>query len=1147
MEEIKRSDIAEKDLFKNIIDSAIQAETVLNSLNKEIGDSVKSFSKLSKEQIKLANFKELQEAETEIKKVNLAYRESLKIQQEEEKLKQTRLRTQRQEETARAKELRQAEQANSLYAQQSKRLNDLRKAYKDMALAGQEGTKSARDMKREIDKLDASLKKADASVGQFQRNVGNYPNTFSKVSSALGQLGVAFSVGTLISGATRTVIEFDQAIADLVSITGASGSDLDFFKKQAVDLGVTVKGGASAVIEAYKLIGSAKPELLENAQALDAVTQSAITLSKASGMDLPSAATALTDAMNQFGASADDANKFINVLGAGAKFGSAEIPQITEALLRFGAVAKTSNVSVEESTALIEDLAEKGLKGADAGTALRNVMLKLSAPDALPKEAQDRMQALGISFDKLRDTSIPFSERLEALKPLLNDNAALVKVFGTENAVAATTLLNTTDRIKELNAQVTGTDTAFVQAEQRTQTLSQAFVEFRGTFEKLILDFTNGTGAGQGFANVLGFITKNLPSIIGWMFKLTAGFVAFKTVQAAVNTDWKQLIANFASLKKGAEDGASSMSGFGNALKGIGWSVAIGLAIDFAMSLYDVASGAQAAREQHEALKKSIDDGSKSADALLKKQQKARDLNIQALNDEAKRTKMSEAEYKKRLKLIEDEYKAKVKGNTRYTNELRDSEQKEAREIAKMLRIYNAQFEKYTGKFSPAQMKQAREYIDALGGSGEAYKRIDALKQSIALSNAELVVYNAELKALNPQIAVMTDFTGKATTANNENAKSVKEQTKNYDEFLKRITGISALLRVETDELNKLIEVKRLELDLDRITETDEAINRRRSNIARIKVLQAEANGNEAEIRKARINEIKEELAIELENIELSETDKQRLILESEAKIKAIQLESLKQTEEAKRKAIDMTTKYFTEKIDQQIAKEDEKIKKSQELANILEQQAINGNIDAEKSLATQKKLQDEAEKNKIKLEQRKRAIELGSAFLQSFNSELASGKNVQQALLSAGATTATLDAFIQTLASFDIGSDEIKVQGGGVDGKGGMMAVIHDGEKIFTKEENKAMGGKSRAEIVDIVRNHDMSRGAEFSSIVKSDTPILNIKPLIEAVKDLQNDIKNRPVSESNIGAITSKMMQIIDTKRTPTTTTNNRFNIRP
>lgn len=1143
MEEIKRSDIAEKDLFKNIIDSAIQAETVLNSLNKEIGDSVKSFSKLSKEQIKLANFKELQEAETEIKKVNLAYRESLKIQQEEEKLKQTRLRTQKQEETARAKELRQAEQANSLYAQQSKRLNDLRKAYKDMALAGQEGTKSAREMKREIDKLDTSLKKADASVGQFQRNVGNYPNTFSKVSSALGQLGVAFSVGTLISGATRTVIEFDQAIADLVSITGASGKDLEFFKKQAVDLGVTVKGGASAVIEAYKLIGSAKPELLENAQALDAVTQSAITLSKASGMDLPSAATALTDAMNQFGASADDANKFINVLGAGAKFGSAEIPQITEALLRFGAVAKTSNVSVEESTALIEDLAEKGLKGADAGTALRNVMLKLSAPDALPKEAQDRMQALGISFDKLRDTSIPFSERLEALKPLLNDNAALVKVFGTENAVAATTLLSTTDRIKELNAQVTGTDTAFVQAEQRTQTLSQAFVEFRGTFEKLILDFYNGSGAGQGFANVLGFITKNLPTIISGLTKLTAGFVAFKTVQAVVNTDFKALIANFTNLKKGAEDGASSMSGFGNALKGIGWSVAIGFAIDYAMKLYDVASGAESARLQHEALQKTITAHNKEAEKLLTTQQKSRDTALKALNDEAKRTKMSETEYKKRVKLIEDEYKAKIKGNIRFTNDLRDSAQKEAQFIAKMLRI-NADT---TGKYTVEQYKEAGKVIKDLGGQAEAYSKIDALKLSIGASNAELAVYNAELKALNPQIAVMTDFTGKATTANNANAKSVKEQTKNYDEFLKRITGISALLRVETDELNKLIEVKRLELDLDRITETDEAINRRRSNIARIKVLQAEANGNEAEIRKARINEIKEELAIELENIELSETDKQRLILESEAKIKAIQLESLKQTEEAKRKAIDMTTKYFTEKIDQQIAKEDEKIKKSQELANILEQQAINGNIDAEKSLATQKKLQDEAEKNKIKLEQRKRAIELGSAFLQSFNSELASGKNVQQALLSAGATTATLDAFIQTLASFDVGSDEIKVQGGGVDGKGGMMAVIHDGEKIFTKEENKAMGGKSRAEIVDIVRNHDMSRGAEFSSIVKSDTPILNIKPLIEAVKDLQNDIKNRPVSESNIGAITSKMMQIIDTKRTPTTTTNNRFNIRP
>jgi hypothetical protein len=66
----------------------------------------------------------------------------------------------------------------------------------------------------------------------------------------------------------------------------------------------------------------------------------------------------------------------IDALAAGAKYGAAAIPEVSEAMVKFGAAAKAANVSVIESTALIETLAEKGLKGAEAGTAIRNVLLK---------------------------------------------------------------------------------------------------------------------------------------------------------------------------------------------------------------------------------------------------------------------------------------------------------------------------------------------------------------------------------------------------------------------------------------------------------------------------------------------------------------------------------------------------------------------------------------------------------------------------------------------------------------------------------------------------------------------------------------------------------------------------------------------------
>ena len=263
------------------------------------------------------------------------------------------------------------------------------------------------------------------------------------------------------------------------------------------------------------------------------VTKSVLTLSKASGMELPDAATALTDAMNQFNAPAEEASRYIDAVANGAKYGAAEIPQVTEALLKFGAVAAKSNISIEESTALIELLAEKGLKGAEAGTALRNVLLKISAPDALPREAQKIIGDLGISMDKLKDSSIPVQEKFEMLKPLLKDNSYLVKVFGLENAVAATNIISNTDRLKELTSKMGEYGTAQEQADIRMDTLQGRTEKLTSTYDSFILSLNEGRGFLSGFLSELAeTFTFALESLIRF------------------NTSWEELYQKARDLGK---------------------------------------------------------------------------------------------------------------------------------------------------------------------------------------------------------------------------------------------------------------------------------------------------------------------------------------------------------------------------------------------------------------------------------------------------------------------------------------------------------------------------------------------------------------------------------------------------------------------
>ena len=636
--QIRRSDIAEADLYKEIRDSAVITQVQLEKLNAELRKSGQAMKNDLSSGIE-KTYAGLMKIDKAISQANKTMQDSIKIDEaksnalkvqyqaeaELERLKQETLKTDREAIKTKnmlsreaEREAKQAEKiakanrdASDAYKQLVAETRDLKNESKRLGAemlrleeSGKKNTREYRNLENQYKKVtaqaqrgDEQLKKLDKTVGDNFRNVGNYQSAISGLNNMLGQLGLAFGIGSIVQGAGKTIMEFDQQVQDLRAITGASGKDLQFMRDQAIELGKGVTGGASAVVEAYKLIASAKPELLENAKALDAVTQSAITLSNASGMELNDSATALTDALNQFGAPAEKAGEYIDVLANGAKFGSAEIPQVTDALLKFGAVAKNSNVSVQESTALIEALAEKGLKGAEAGTALRNVMLKLSAPDALPKEAQERLSALGISFDQLKDTSIPFQQRLEALKPLLQDNATMVKVFGSENVVSATNLIENTDRIGQLTEQMYTMGTAQEQAGLRTDTLSFAFNTLTETWNAWLLKVSEGNGVGETLKNLLNFLAKNLETILDVVLKVTEAWITYKAVTTLSTQANNVLAKSMEGVAEGATRSQKAMTMASNGMNAMksAWSSlgdmvrnnAFGLAILALYKLYE--------------------------------------------------------------------------------------------------------------------------------------------------------------------------------------------------------------------------------------------------------------------------------------------------------------------------------------------------------------------------------------------------------------------------------------------------------------------------------------------------------------------------------------------------------------------------------
>lgn len=387
-------------------------------------------------------------------------------------------------------------------------------------------TKMSADAKKAGKEFDKGLEPAEQAMDDLAEKTDQTAKTtgglFSKLKSGLGEVGKAAAGMFLALGATevaRGIVtffqqssqaagDFETSLSNLSAITGATGQDLAFYEEQAKLIGSTTTKSATEAVEAFKLIGSAKPDLLANKEALAAVTREAVTLAEASGLTLPEAATALTGALNQFSLPAEEAGRIINVLAAGAKAGAAEIPETQAALEGFGVAASNAGISVEESVGAIQLLAEFGIKGAEAGTALRNVLSRLSAVDALPKEALDQLEKFGVDLAVVRDETLPTEERLRELGKISGDASAIVKVFGLENQVAGQIVLGNVDKFAAYTDAVTGTQDALDQAKVNTDNFQSAQQRLANAFNGLQI------AIGETLNNALAPLVQGITTLI---------------------------------------------------------------------------------------------------------------------------------------------------------------------------------------------------------------------------------------------------------------------------------------------------------------------------------------------------------------------------------------------------------------------------------------------------------------------------------------------------------------------------------------------------------------------------------------------------------------------------------------------------------
>ncbi len=376
----------------------------------------------------------------------------------------------------------------------------------------------------------ASVEGADSGVRKFTGSLA----TFSYMKDVFQNVADGFSQ---LSGAG---IKLDSQMHDLSAVAGVTGDSLKQIEGFARQSAKAFGTDAAVAVEGYKLLLSQlSPELGKYPEALSAMGDCIQTTSKLMGGDGVAAAQVLTTAMNQYGVSMEDPTaateemaRMMNVMAAAGQAGSAELPAISAALQQCGMAAKAANVSFEETNAAIQVLDKAGKKASEGGVALRNVLGQLSKGRFVEKQAREELEKAGIDVVALGDNSKSLKERLEMLKPMLNDSALLSKFFGVENANAARALIQGTDALQGFTDAVTGTNSATEQAAIVMDSYAERQARVNQRFEDLKISIFQATG---DFSLWCGVLTSALVPVAQLAPLLTA---VWKGLLLIVRLNW---------------------------------------------------------------------------------------------------------------------------------------------------------------------------------------------------------------------------------------------------------------------------------------------------------------------------------------------------------------------------------------------------------------------------------------------------------------------------------------------------------------------------------------------------------------------------------------------------------------------------------
>ena len=333
-----------------------------------------------------------------------------------------------------------------------KQLNSTLEAQKKMvALANEEYEKTVKvygENSAEADRAKMKLNGYEAAVAKTEKQLNQYESELEDCKNETGRFAdetddledatqrasdgftvMKGALANLVADGFRMAIDaakefakqtlevgmnFESAMSQVEAVSGATGDEIDALTEKAKEMGSTTKFTATEAAEAFNYMAMAGWKTEDMINGIDGI----MNLAAASGADLATTSDIVTDALTAMGYSAQDAGKLADVMAAASSNANTNVEMMGQTFQYAAPIVGALGYNMEDTAVQIGLMANAGIKGEKAGTALRSILTRLSAP---PKECADAMEELGVSLTDSEGNMKSLDEVMNDLRKAFQD------------------------------------------------------------------------------------------------------------------------------------------------------------------------------------------------------------------------------------------------------------------------------------------------------------------------------------------------------------------------------------------------------------------------------------------------------------------------------------------------------------------------------------------------------------------------------------------------------------------------------------------------------------------------------------------------------------------------------------------------------